>query len=80
MVAQPKHGKKGLVAAVIGTVLVALCCFTPLLVVILGIVGSSILAPYLDYMLLPALVVMVIITIISYRKWRQSSTGEKASV
>ncbi len=58
MVTQSSPRKKGFVAAVIGTVLVALCCFTPLLVVILGIVGLSALTPYLDYILLPALVVM----------------------
>jgi mercuric ion transport protein len=80
MVVQPTRGKKGFVAAVIGTVLVALCCFTPLLVVMFGIVGLSFLTLYLDYILLPALVVMVIVTVISYRKWRQSQPGEKTNV
>jgi mercuric ion transport protein len=75
MVAQPKRRTKGFVAAIIGTALVALCCFTPLLVVTLGIVGLSFLTPYLDYILLPALGVMIIVTIISYRKWRQSRAG-----
>jgi mercuric ion transport protein len=67
------------VAAIIGTVLVALCCFTPLLVVTFGIVGLSVLTPYLDYILLPALVVMVIVTVISYRKWRQSRMGDEVN-
>jgi mercuric ion transport protein len=79
MVVQPTRGKKGFVAAIIGTVLVALCCFTPLLVVTFGIVGLSVLTPYLDYILLPALVVMVIVTVISYRKWRQSRMGDEVN-
>jgi mercuric ion transport protein len=79
MVSQPKRRTKGFVAAIMGTVLVALCCFTPLLVVTLGLVGLSFLAPYLDYVLLLALGVMIIVTIISYQKWRQSRAGEEGS-
>jgi len=40
-------------AGLIGTVLVALCCFTPILVVLLGVVGLAGLTGYLDYVLLP---------------------------
>ena len=54
----------------------ALCCFTPLLVITLGMVGVGFLTPYLDYVLLPALVVMVMVTVISYRKWRQACAGD----
>ncbi len=79
MTAQSSPRKKGFVAAVIGTVLVALCCFTPLLVVTLGIVGLSSLTPYLDYILFPALVVMIIVTVVSFIKWRQSQSDEEAS-
>jgi mercuric ion transport protein len=48
---------------VIGTVIVALCCFTPILVVLFGIVGLSAVVGYLDYFLFPALAVFVLITI-----------------
>jgi len=58
-------------AAAIGTVVVALYCFTPLLVLVLGIVGLSFLTPYLDYVLLPALVVLLAVTIISYQQWKK---------
>lgn len=68
MDAQSTKSGKGFVAAVIGTILVALCCFTPVLVVLLGAIGLSVLTPYLDYVLLPALVVMILITILAYRK------------
>jgi mercuric ion transport protein len=59
-------------AAAIGTAVVALCCFTPLLVLVLGLVGLSFLTPSLDYVLLPALVVLLVVTVVSYRKWRKA--------
>lgn len=55
-------------ASIIGTVLVALCCFTPILVLLLGVVGLSALTSYLDYVLLPALVVFVGLTIYAVRR------------
>ncbi len=67
-----KSGTKGLLASITGTVLVALCCFTPLLVIVLGVVGLSALTRYLDVVLLPALGVMIIITIIAFRKWQRA--------
>lgn len=48
------------IAAASGTAVVALCCFTLLLVTVFGIVGLSFLTPYLDdYVLLPALMVLL---------------------
>ncbi|WP_396622687.1 mercury resistance system transport protein MerF [Marinobacter sp. W-8] len=55
--------------SVIGTVLVALCCFTPILVVLLGTLGLSALTGYLDYVLLPALVFFIGLT--CYAVWRK---------
>ena len=63
-----QSGTKGLLASITGTILVALCCFTPLLVIVLGVVGLSALTRYLDVVLLPALGAMIIITIIAFRK------------
>jgi mercuric ion transport protein len=37
----------------------AICCFTPALVVLLGVLGLSQLAGVLDYVLLPALLIFV---------------------
>ena len=56
-------------ASVIGTVVVALCCFTPILVVLLGVVGLSALTGYLDYVLLPALAIFIAMAI--YAVWRK---------
>ena len=47
----------------IGTVIAALCCFTPVLVILLGALGLSAIVGWLDYVLLPALVIFVAITI-----------------
>lgn len=53
---------------VIGTVLVALCCFTPILVIPLGVVGLSALTGYLDYVLLPAIAMFIGLTIYALRR------------
>ena len=54
---------KLLLTGVIGIVIAALCCFTPVLVVLLGVVGLSALTGALDYVLIPALVFFVLLTI-----------------
>lgn len=48
---------------IVGTVIIALCCFTPVLVVLFAVVGLSAVVGYLDYVLFPALAVFVLITI-----------------
>lgn len=55
--------------SMIGTALVALCCFTPILVILLGTVGLAALTGYLDYVLLPALVFFIGLT--CYAVWRK---------
>ncbi|NMM38045.1 MAG: mercury resistance system transport protein MerF [Glaciimonas sp.] len=64
-----KNSKTLMWGGVIGTVLVALCCFTPVLVILLGVLGWSALTGTLDYVLLPALMVFVGLTI--YAVWRK---------
>jgi len=68
----PQTSKKKVIAAFTGTVLVALCCFTPILVILSGAIGLSAFTPYLDWVLLPALVMMIVLSIVSYRRWRKS--------
>jgi mercuric ion transport protein len=67
-----KTSKRGIYAALGGTMLIAICCFTPILVITLGAVGLSAFTPYLDYVLLPALTLLIILTFISYKKWRKT--------
>ena len=59
---------------IIGTIIAALCCFTPVLAVLLGVVGLSAWLGWLDYMLIPALLVFVGITIYALRRQQR---GEK---
>lgn len=55
---------------IIGTVVTALCCFTPLLVVLLGAVGLSAALGWLDIVLIPALLVFLGITVYALSKRR----------
>jgi len=56
-------------AGIVGTVIAALCCFTPVLVILFGTIGLAAVVGYLDYVLLPALVFFVLLTI--YALWRR---------
>ncbi len=58
-----------LTTGIVGTVIAALCCFTPVLVILFGVVGLSAIVGYLDYVLLPALAFFVLLTI--YALWRR---------
>lgn len=55
-----------------GTIIAALCCFTPVLVILFGFVGLSALVGYLDIVLLPALGIFVLITL--YAVWRRRTS------
>jgi len=54
---------------IIATIITALCCFTPILVVLLSTVGLSALTGYLDVVLLPALAFFIALT--GYALYRQ---------
>jgi len=58
---------------IIGSVVAALCCFTSVLVILLGAVGLSALVGWLDDVLLPALAVFLGIT--AYALWRRQRTA-----
>ena len=64
---------KLLLTGVFGTIIAALCCFTPLLVWLLAIVGLSAIVGYLDIVLLPALAFFVLITGIALWKRKKSA-------
>ena len=48
-------GNKCFKAGLWGSIVAAVCCFTPLLVVGLGLIGLTALTSYLDIVLLPLL-------------------------
>ena len=55
----------------IGTLITAICCFTPLLVWALGAIGLAYLVVYLDFILLPLLAVFFVILLVSlYLKFK----------
>lgn len=51
--------RKLLRVGAIGATVAAICCFTPALVVLFGVLGLSHLVGVLDYVLLPALLIFV---------------------
>lgn len=55
-------------AGLTGMVIAALCCFTPVLVVLFGAVGLSAYVGMLDYVLFPALGLFAVITV--YALWK----------
>lgn len=54
---------------IIGSVIAAICCFTPVLVVVFGVVGLSAWLGWLDYVLLPALAIFLGMS--AYGLWRR---------
>ncbi len=63
-----------LTTGLIGAVIAALCCFTPLLIILFGVVGLSAAVGYLDYVLLPALAFFVLLTL--YALWRRQQRSQ----
>ncbi len=65
---------------VIGSVVAAICCFTPALVVLVTAVGLSAVVGYLDYVLFPALAVFLAITGYAlYLRSRRTTDDEEPS-
>jgi len=64
--------RKCLRVGTLGAIVSAICCFTPILVVGLGIVGMGLLTPYVDYLLLPAL--GLFLALIAFGLWQMRST------
>jgi mercuric ion transport protein len=58
-----------LITGFIGTVIAALCCFTPVLAVLFGLVGLSAVLGWIDIVLLPALAFFIGLAI--YAVWRR---------
>ncbi|MDX1755538.1 MAG: mercury resistance system transport protein MerF [Marinobacter sp.] len=57
--------------SIIGAIITALCCFTPVLVILLGAFGLASLTGYLDYVLFPALAFFIALTISAMWRNRQ---------
>lgn len=64
--------KKLLTTGLVGTVISALCCFTPILVVLLTAMGLSAVLGWLDYILLPSLALFIGISVYAVIKRKPS--------
>jgi len=60
-----------LTTGVIGSLIAALCCATPVLAVLLGAVGLGWLIGYMDYVVFPVLVLSL--GLIGYALWRKAT-------
>jgi len=58
-----------------GTIVTAVCCFTPVLPWVLGLIGLAIFIPYLDYVLFPLLFVFLALALWGWRRARCTGEG-----
>ena len=68
-------GSKWLWVGGVGSVLAALCCFTPILVIAFGAIGAGALAASLDTVLFPLLLFFVVVFAVS---WMRRKGGKRA--
>ncbi len=61
---------------IVGSVIAAVCCFTAVLVVLLGAVGLSAWLGWLDYVLVPALAIFLAMTAYGLYRWRRNAAQE----
>lgn len=61
--------------SIIGAAVVAVCCFTPILVLLLSAVGLGALTGYLDLVLLPALVLFLLLAVWSFYRYQKAQSG-----
>lgn len=55
-----------------GAVVTAVCCFTPVLAILLGAVGLAAVVGVLDYVLLPALLGFVALIVVALLRMRRA--------
>ena len=62
-------------SVVLGTVLMVLCCFVPIALILFGTAGLAALTGHLDYVLLAALALAIIIGVLLYARHRKRKQG-----
>jgi mercuric ion transport protein len=65
-------GNKCFKAGICGSIIAAICCFTPVLVVGLGLIGLAAFKPYSDYVLFPLLGLFLILTFYGWLQARKN--------
>jgi mercuric ion transport protein len=72
-------GNRLITTGVIGSIIAIICCVTPVLIVLFGALGLAGATGYLDYVLLPAMVIFL--GLIVYGGWlKRSCTVEDKTV
>jgi mercuric ion transport protein len=61
-----------LATGIIGSIIAAICCFTPLLVWALALTGFAAFAGWVDYVAIPLLGIFIAITLIALARRRQA--------
>ena len=56
---------------VLGGIVTAICCFTPILVIIFSAVGLAATIKYLDFVLFPMLAIFIVLAVVGFIKLRQ---------
>jgi mercuric ion transport protein len=56
-------------------VITAVCCFTPVLYVVLGVVGLAPVAAYLDLVLIPLLLLFLVLLVVGAARMRAGSSA-----
>lgn len=75
MTDEAARSRRMLKTGIAGTVIAAICCFTPLLAVLFGLVGLSAWLGYADYVVFPALAFFIALTayaLVRQRRLEQS--------
>jgi len=70
-----KSGNKLIKVGIVGTIVAAICCTTPILVMLLGAIGLGAMTGYLDFVLLPALGIFILI--IAYGFWKKQKKDQE---
>jgi mercuric ion transport protein len=60
-----------------GTLVAALCCFTPILVWGFAAAGLAAFTAYLDYVLLPALFICIALLYFGYKQYQKDKNSTK---
>lgn len=55
---------------VLGGIVTAICCFTPILVIIFSAVGLAAAIKYLDFVLFPMLAMFIVLAVVGFIKLR----------
>ena len=53
---------------IVGTIFAVICCFTPILVVSFGALGLSAWLGWIDYVLIPGLLLLIALALYGYRQ------------